>query len=254
MPQGLKLSEIKAKVNNVIDNLQLLEAASNASPNGFDLEQSRQLERQTTNLLAELSEIPCEKLARTQLQRKQRRQRTKKKLKRQIKLNRPISKSAKVTESLPTVNAADEENLKAPKQAEHITLKKHHDSSNILYTLDLLERLYKARGGKGNLSEKLVRMRTVWRRVQQESINAINQEMPTNCEAQWSKAIFGISSVLLKQGSLKSRRNIHNPQFVEWRAIWDSYISSGKVGSSIPHGWVLPGEKPSADWAKYLCE
>lgn len=218
MPQGLKLSEIKANVNNVIENLQLLDAASNASPNDFDLEQSRQLERQTTKLLAELSEIPCEKLARIQLHRKHRRQKTKKNAKLQIKLNRSIPKPTKVTGSLPTVNvnAADEKHLIASKQAEHITLKKHHDSSNILYTLDLLERLYKARGGKGNLSEKLARMRTVWRRVHQESTNAINEEMPTNCEAQWSKAIFGISA--RSAGPLKSRRNIHNnPEFVERR-------------------------------------
>ncbi|TDG48455.1 hypothetical protein AWZ03_005200 [Drosophila navojoa] len=100
----------------------------------------------------------------------------------------------------------------------------------------------------------MARMRTVWRRVQQESINAINQEMPTNCEAQWSKAIFGISSVPLKQGSLKGLRKTQNQKFVERRAIWDSYISSGKVGSSIPHGWVLPRETPSAEWAKYICE
>lgn len=214
MPQGLKLSEIKANISNVIENLKFLEAASNASANDFDLEQSAQLERHTTNLLAKLTEMPCEKLARTQLKRKQRRQKAKQKAKLQMKLNRSTPISVKVAISSPPTTLTCEARLKAPKQAEHITLKKHHDASNMLHTLDLLERLYRARGGKGELSEKLTRMRTVWRRVQQESINVINQEVPTNCEAQWSKTIFGSSAMPSRQEYFKGR---NTQEFVERR-------------------------------------
>ncbi|XP_064552867.1 uncharacterized protein LOC135438471 [Drosophila montana] len=252
MPQGHKLSEIKTDINNVIENLQLLEGLSNASPSDLDLKKSRQLKWQTTNLLAKLKELPCDQIARIQLKRKRRRQRAKQRAKLQRSVKRDTLKCVK-DKALPSkLNIAAAAHLPAQKRAEHITLKKQHDAKNMLHTFDLLEQLYKARGGNKDLAEKLSRMRTVWRSVLQECTDEINKEAPTNCEAQWAGVIFGSSTVPLKQGNLDKKRKTQ--ELIQRRIIWDSYISYGKSGSSIPNGWVLPADMPTAQWARYKCE
>ncbi|EDW67390.1 uncharacterized protein [Drosophila virilis] len=252
MPQVHKLSEIKTDISNVIANLQLLEGLSNASPDDLDLKKSRQLKEQTTKLLAKLNELPCDRIARIQLQRKRRRQRAKKrdKLQRSVKRDNPENAKDKALPSESDVAAAA--HLPVQRQAEHITLKKQHDATNMLHTFDLLEKLYKARGGNKDLTEKLSRMRTVWRSVLQECTDEINKESTTNCEAQWARVIFGSSSLSLRQGNMDKKRNTQ--ELIQRRFIWDSYISYGKSGSSIPHGWVLPTDMPTAEWARYKCE
>ncbi|XP_030565793.1 uncharacterized protein LOC115766112 [Drosophila novamexicana] len=252
MPQVHKLSEIKTDISSVIANLQLLEGLSNASTDDLDLNKTRQLKWQTTNLLEKLKELPCDRIARIQLQRKQRRQRAKKRAKLQWSVKRNTPENAKDKALSSELNVAAAAHLPVQKQAEHITLKKQHDATNMLHTFDLLEKLYKARGGNKDLAEKLSRMRTVWRSVLQECTDEINKEATTNCGAQWAGVIFGSSSVPLRQGNTDKKR--YTQELIQRRIIWDSYISYGKSGSSIPNGWVLPTDMPTAEWARYKCE
>ncbi|EDV92756.1 GH18654 [Drosophila grimshawi] len=134
------------------------------------------------------------------------------------------------------------------RQAEHITLKKLHSAKNILHTLDLLERLFKARGGNKDIAHKLAKLRTVWGRVRQECKNANAAETTTNFNAQWAGVIFGSTSLTLEPGKQKTQ------ELLERRIVWDSYTSYGKGSSCIPSGWVLPPEHCTAEWMKFKCK
>lgn len=180
-----KLSEIKTNVIKIIENLQQLEQLSNAPQSDFNGDQALRRQQDTTSLLSELEQLPCERVAGIQKRRKRRRQKAKKHMREQKKcvtreeLSDHCSVPAPATAPPPVATAA-----------EHITLKKKQDASNILTTIDLLERLHKARGGDDALCQQLAPLRVVWRRIQQE-----NQMTPEeNLEAQWDKVMFGSSS------------------------------------------------------------
>ncbi|KAH8311902.1 hypothetical protein KR044_008519, partial [Drosophila immigrans] len=232
MPHTLKLSEIKTNITTVIANLQQLETCSN-------VDQSTNLQQQTTALLSRLDQLPAKQIARLQLQRKRRRQRAKRKCKQQKSVDKAYAKHFKDTKVIsPPLSDQAEQPKTTAKRAEHIALKKLHDANNKLKTFDLLERLYKARGGDkaAELSQKLSRMRAVWRRVKQECENATGGEMSVNLEAQWEQVIFGNPCAALEQ--LR-------------RYVWDSYISNGNDATSIPSGWVLPPKTPLQEWAHF---
>lgn len=185
MPQHLKLSEIKTNVTKIIENLQQLEQLSNAPQSDFNGDQALRRQQDTTSLLSELEQLPCQRTAGIQKRRKRRRQKAKKQMREQkqcvarVEQSDPCSVSTPVEAPPPVATAA-----------EHITLKKQQDASNILTTIDLLERLHKARGGDDALCQQLTPLRVVWRRIQQE-----NQMTPEeNLQAQWDKVMFGSSS------------------------------------------------------------
>ncbi|KAH8359300.1 hypothetical protein KR093_005716, partial [Drosophila rubida] len=197
MPHTLKLSEIKTNITTIVENLQKLQILCNSPANNFDADQSRTLQQQTTALLSHLEQLPAKQITRLQLQRNRRRQQLKRKCKQQKIVNKAYAKHFKDTKVICQV-LSDEAQQPEQRAArtEHITLKKLHDANNKLQTFDLLERLYKARGGDKvkDLSHKLSRMRAVWRRVKQECENATSGEMPVNLEDQWEQAIFGTSN------------------------------------------------------------
>jgi len=208
MTHSLKLSEIKRNIADVIANLQNLERLSNEPLNNHDVDQSHELQQRTTTLLSQLEELPCKQIGSIQMQRRRRRQRVKEKCKLQKRVNKADAKYLKDTKVICKPFAGQPSVSRTEKQAQHITLKKLHDATNILKTFDLLERLYKARGGDKDLGQKLARMRTVWRRVKQESENAKGVEAPANLEAQWDQVIFGSSSAPLKQRHGQKKQNI----------------------------------------------
>lgn len=189
MPQGLKLSEIKTNVFNIIENLQQLESLSNAPPTEFDAAQALRQSQDTTSWLSELEKLPCERIAGIQERRKRRRRKTKQQVRQQksrarLEQKDPYPVLAPIPSSLPV----------EPQPAEHIALKKLQDASNILTTIDLMERLQKVRGGDDTLSEKLAPLRLVWRRIHQENQNATERKTEVNVHTQWDKVIFGSSS------------------------------------------------------------
>ncbi|KAM8704924.1 hypothetical protein ACLKA7_009390 [Drosophila subpalustris] len=138
------------------------------------------------------------------------------------------------------------------RHTQDITLKKLHDASNILKTFDLLERLYKARGANNDLGQKLAQMRTVWRRVKQESENATGTKGPANLEEHWDQVIFGSSCSPLEQR--RGQKKQQQRELLQRRLVWDSYICNGKRSSCIPGGWVLPPENPMPEWALFRVE
>lgn len=189
MPKHLKLSEIKTNITKIIENLQQLEQLSNAPQSDFDGDQALRQERDTTSLLSELEQLPCERIAGIQKRRKRRRQKAKKKMKGQKERVAKVEQSDLY--SLPTPMAVS---LPVAPAAEHITLKKQQDASSILTTIDLLERLNRARGGDDALSQQLAPLRVVWRRIQQENKMASSGKVEENLQAQWDKVMFGSSS------------------------------------------------------------
>lgn len=189
MPKHHKLSEIKTNIVKIIENLQQLEQLSNAPHSDFDGDQALRQEQDTTSLLSELEQLPCERIAGIQNRRKRRRQKAKKQMK--GKKERVAKVEQSDLHSAPTPMA---DSLSVAPAAEHITLKKQKDASNILTTIDLLERLHKARGGDDALSQQLAPLRLVWRRIQQENKMASEGKVEENLQAQWDKVMFGSSS------------------------------------------------------------
>lgn len=118
MPQSLKLSEIKANISNVIANLQHLESLNNAPINNYDVEQSLQLQQQTTTLLSQLETLPCKQIKSVHVQRKRRRQRVKEKRKLQKGVHKGDEKYFKDRKVKCEVALSQ-----AQRHAEHITLK-----------------------------------------------------------------------------------------------------------------------------------
>ncbi|XP_016979821.1 uncharacterized protein LOC108045115 [Drosophila rhopaloa] len=242
--KNLKLSEIKANIRHVIENLRQLEYLSSEREQYFNVEQAEELQRSTTTLLYELDQVPGQKVAGIQKQRKRRRLLDKQKNKR-AKWENKISGKLLFTERKYSI---DPPRNPKKKQAEHISLRKQHDAASILESLDLLEKLCESRGGdKAALSQKLAQMRRVWRRVQEESKGDLVKESKkaASTESQWDAVFFGQSANWFRK--TKGR-------FLEIRSTWDSYISHGGRGSYIPKGWVLPSKNPIAQWAAYRTE
>ncbi|KAH8232170.1 hypothetical protein KR032_001151, partial [Drosophila birchii] len=244
MPQKtLKLSEIKQNIQHVIGNLQQLEHLTDDDAQDFNAQQAVELQRCTTTLLDALDQVPAAKVAGIQKQRRRRRRLDKQK-KRQLKCR--AKKAKQDSQSKLKVSTGEPQLAPREKQAEHISLKKRHDAASMLQTFDLLEKLCESRGGdKLALSQKLARMRLVWRRVQQENEcdhDRESQKRVSSIETQWQAVIFGQSSDFVRE---------NKETFCQRRAIWDSYISYGKRATCIPRGWVLPPENPSNLWKEY---
>ncbi|XP_034485064.1 uncharacterized protein LOC117789957 isoform X2 [Drosophila innubila] len=230
MPHNLKLSEIKTNLTNIIENLQHLESLSNALLNSSDVEQSLQLQQHTTTLLSQLEDLSCKQIKSVQVQRKRRRQRVKQKRKLQKRVNKADANYFKDTKVIcePALQQTE-------KHAEHITLKKLHDATKILQTFDLLERLYQARGGNNDdLGQKLAQMRTVWRRVKQESENETGAQVAGNLEKQWDQVIFGSSSAPLKeQRRGQKKQNIQ--EFLQRRTTVTPFLYSLQTRLGLLH-------------------
>lgn len=188
MPQVPKLNEIKTKVFKIIENLRQLESLSNVPQTEFDDAQALRISQDTTSWLSELEKLPCEQIVGIQERRKRRRR----KLKQQVKQQKSRAR-VKRKEHYGELAPVPAPLLVASQPAEHIALKKLQDASNILTTINLLERLHKVRGGDDALSEQLAPLRLAWRRIHQENQNATERKNNVNLEAQWDKVIFGSS-------------------------------------------------------------
>ncbi|KAH8357411.1 hypothetical protein KR084_000829 [Drosophila pseudotakahashii] len=239
--KNLKLSQIKANIQQVIANLEQLEQLNSKAGQELDVGQAEQLQQSTTTLLDELDQVNTQKVADIQKQRKRRRRLIKEK-------KRRIKRETVKTEITEQKYSIEPPRNPQEKQAEHISLRKKHDAASILETFDLLEKLCESRGGdKAVLRHKLTQMRRVWRRVQEENQgdHVKESKKAASIESQWQAVFFGNSEPLVKE---------NKGTFLEIRSTWDSYISFADRGSCIPPGWVLPPIKPTAQWAVYRTE
>ncbi|XP_017073376.1 programmed cell death protein 7 [Drosophila eugracilis] len=240
--KNLKISEIKANINRVVSNLERLDQLScGTSSENLDEEQAQELQRSTTSLLDELDQVPAQKVARIQKQRRRRRLDKQKRKAIKWQTNKQETLEHRHSTELPRETPKEQ-------HADHISLRKQQDAVSILETFDLLEKLCESRGGdKAALSQKLNQMRLVWRKVQEETKgNSVKEsKMAASIESQWDSVFFGKYSPSIKE---------NKERFLQIRTTWDSYISYGERGSCIPRGWVLPPVNPSAEWAAYRNE
>ncbi|KAH8313767.1 hypothetical protein KR067_011598, partial [Drosophila pandora] len=239
--KGPKLSEIKESITNILDNLAQLEDLSNAKPSDFDLGQAEDLQRRTTTLLDALDQVDARKVAGI-TKHKKRRHRLGKQRKKKRRLEAKKSENVKIIDPIKIEPGTAPSNIKP---AEHIYLKKRQDAASILQTFDLLEKLCESRGGDtAALSQKLSRMRNVWKQVEKECEcdNIHSSKKESSIEAQWDMVLFGA-------GTQQGRENKNT--FLKNRTIWDSYISQRQGASCIPRGWVLPPANPTLPWMQY---
>ncbi|EDW50978.1 uncharacterized protein LOC6619520 [Drosophila sechellia] len=233
-----RLSEVKAKLQQVISSLGQLEQQSRGAGRDFDVHRAEEMQRSTATLLDELDQIQAQQVVDEQKQRKRRRRLNRRSQKRVIRATVKSEAAEQKFSTEPPRNTALEE-------AKHISLQKQRDAASILETFDLLEKLCESRGGdKAALCQKLNHMRLVWRRVQEETQAGHVKESKkmASLESQWKTVFFG--------QSLPSAK-LNKGKFLEIRSTWDSYISYCGRGSSIPRGWVLPPTKPTAQWIPY---
>ncbi|XP_023034011.1 uncharacterized protein LOC6648170 [Drosophila willistoni] len=236
-----KLSEIKANICQIINNLQQLESEQTS----LDSKQSSGLQQTTTNLLESLENELPQAAAQVQIRIKQR----KRKRFRRLKNKREKAKSVKVTsapcEAWTTSQDLPTANRKCNRTREELFAHRRcKDALSMLRKFQLLETLCELRGGdKAKLSQELDPMRQVWQRVLQENA----EEAPKSLDSQWKEVLFGRDSELVESKG-ETRKKL-----LKKRIIWDSYISQGKWGSCIPNKWVLPPDEPSSQWAQYIC-
>lgn len=197
--KGPKLSEIKASIANILDNLSQLENLSNAKPPKFDVGRAEELQQRTTTLLDALDQVDPRKVAGITKHKKRRHSL----VKQRNKQRRLKAKKLKDVKNLNPIKIEPDTAPSSNKLAEHIFLKKRQDAASILKTFDLLEKLCESRGGDTTaLSQKLSRMRHVWKQVQEEceSDNIHGGKQESNIEAQWDMVLFGV-------GTQKGREN-----------------------------------------------
>ncbi|XP_030369523.1 uncharacterized protein LOC115620435 [Scaptodrosophila lebanonensis] len=238
---GIKMYKTKSSLKyKITSNLDKLDSTSNA-PLQDRTEETQGLQQEESGYQNKLESSEH----RRRIKNRRRRDRQKKQ-----KLKKLTAATTLVVEPK---SELDEPSILVPSQQQHVRLNKCYDATKVLHIFELLERLYVARGGSQNvIKSKVSHMRRAWRRVllENESDSSAIVSAAQNLESQWEAVIFGGSRLPLRLAYKKQ----NGSELLRKRFIWDSYISTGEQGSSIPVGWVIPPLSPAQQWAQFRRE